>query len=147
MTVMQQQTSLRKSGLSYDKFSPEIWSRAYKFFCFYIPLFERWIMQIPGPSIVFFFFQGKMKFSPSAMCVCVCVMAWKNQGTQKHWRRNNVSRNNIVLIWCANIKFIYFCVFTSFWFDVLILKIFLKKIYFNVFLNEKQLLPQCQTLS
>jgi hypothetical protein len=72
MTVMQQQTSLRKSGLSYDKFSLEIWSRAYKLFCFYIPLFERWIMQIPGPSIVFFFFQGKMKFSPSAMCVCVC---------------------------------------------------------------------------
>jgi hypothetical protein len=73
MTVMQQQTSLRKSGLSYDKFSPEIWSRAYKFFCFYIPLFERWIMQIPGPSIVFFFFPGKNEILTFGnVCVCVC---------------------------------------------------------------------------
>ncbi|KAJ6983469.1 hypothetical protein NC653_026316 [Populus alba x Populus x berolinensis] len=40
MTVIQQQTSLRKSRQSYDKFSLEIWSRAYKFFRFYIPLSE-----------------------------------------------------------------------------------------------------------
>jgi len=56
MTVIQQQTSLRKSGLSYDKFSLEIWSRAYKSFCFYIPLFERWIMHTRPEHSFFFFF-------------------------------------------------------------------------------------------
>jgi len=73
MTVMQQQTSLRKSGLSYDKFSLEIWSRAYKLFCFYIPLFERWIMHT-RPEHSFFFFPGKNEILTFGS-VCVCEMA------------------------------------------------------------------------